>query len=151
MKPPDPFPIGPNSNPGIFRVNAHASAKGYKPADATTTFEVTAKNNTTSIGNATSTNATTPLPENNTSSGTNGGNSTSDNNTSTNFNPLIPSSGNFTENVTGQQEQSSAGGGGENNTTASGGNENNIIPTPPPTTGNFSDTGTSHTHHGSKQ
>jgi hypothetical protein len=107
MKPPDSFPIGGNSNPGIFRVNAHASAKGYKPASATTTFEVKAvvPQNTTNIVNTTNTNTTTPLPDNNTSSGGNDNSTIGsiDNNTSTSFNPLIPSSGNFTENGIDQQ------------------------------------------------
>ena len=34
MNPPHSLQIGGNSNPGTFHVNAHASAKGYKPASA---------------------------------------------------------------------------------------------------------------------
>jgi hypothetical protein len=77
MNPPHSWQIGGNSDPGTFRVNAHASSKGYKPASATTAFVVIAKN-TANITNTTSTNTTTVLPGNNTSSG-GINNSTSDN------------------------------------------------------------------------
>ena len=40
MSPSHSWPIGGNSNLGIFHVNVHASAKGHKPASATTTFNV---------------------------------------------------------------------------------------------------------------
>jgi hypothetical protein len=153
MNPSYSFPIGGDSNPGTFHVNAHVSAKGYKSASATKTFNVTAAppQNTTNITNTTITNTTTALPDNSTSSGgiDNNTSSSDNNNTSTNFNPLIPSSGNFSENGIDQQGQSSTGGG-ENITTAPGGNENDIISSPTIGGGNFSDTGTSHPHHSSK-
>jgi hypothetical protein len=153
MSPSHSWQIGGHSNPGIFRVNVHASAKGYKPASATTTFNVAVKN-TTNVVNTTITNTTT-IPENNTSSGDND-NSTSggdNNNTSIVFNPLIPSSGNSMENGTDQQEQTLAdtGNGGENITADSGGNENDIIPSPNIGGGNFSDTGAFHPHDSSKR
>jgi hypothetical protein len=153
MSPSHSWQIGGHSNPGIFPVNVHVSAKGYKPASATTTFNVTAAvptpQNTTNTTNTTITNTTTTLAENYTSSGGND-NSTSDNNTSTNFNPLIPSTGNFTENGIDQQGQTVSNAGSENITTTSGANENDIISSPTIGGGNLSDTITSDAHHSSK-
>jgi hypothetical protein len=154
MNPAHSWTIGGNSKTGIFHVNVDVSAKGYKRASATTTFNVTAAavpipQNTTNTTNTTITNTTTTLAENNTSSGGND-NNTSDNNTSTNFNPLIPSTGNFTENGTDQQEQIVSNIGSENITTASGNNENDIISSPTVGGGNLSDTSTSDMHHNSK-
>jgi hypothetical protein len=60
------------NRPGIFHENVEVSAKGYNPASATKTFEVTAATpqNTTNT-NTTITNTTTISTENNTSSGGN--------------------------------------------------------------------------------
>jgi hypothetical protein len=65
MKPSHSWTIGGNSKTSTFSVNAHADAKGYKPASATQTFEVTAAvpQNTT-ITNTTTTNTTITLPGN---------------------------------------------------------------------------------------
>jgi hypothetical protein len=147
----DPYSwqIGGDSNLGTFYVNVDVSDKGYKPASGTKIFTViAAQQNITNTMNTTTTNTTTVLPGNDTSSG-GIDNNTSDNNTSTSFNPLIPSSGNFTENGIDQQEQTSGSGSG-NITTASGGNENDLVSSPTIGGGNFTDAGTHHVHHSSK-
>jgi hypothetical protein len=155
MKPSCTFPIGPNSKPGIYRVDVNVDAKGYNSGSATTTFKVieaTIKNST--ITNTTITNTTTPLPMNNTGEGGNV-NSTSgnDNNNETNtaFNPLIPSTGGSTQNETAPQEQS---GGGGNNATAFVDNleHKNDELSSQPIDGNSSTIihKHSHTHHSSK-
>jgi hypothetical protein len=150
----DPYSwqIGGHSNTGTFPVNVDVSSKGYTPASATKSFTVTAvvptPQNTTNTTNTTITNTTTVLPGNNTSSGDND-NSTNDNNTSTSFNPLIPSSGNLTENGIDQQGQTGNGG---NNATITGDDKDKVISNPT-TGGNFSDIGTHgplKLHHNSK-
>ena len=45
--------IGPNSNPGKFRITVQVSASGYKPTSNSATFTVIPKTNTTSLANAT--------------------------------------------------------------------------------------------------
>ena len=45
--------IGPNSNPGKFRITVQVSANGYKPTSNSATFTVIPKTNTTSLANAT--------------------------------------------------------------------------------------------------
>jgi hypothetical protein len=147
MNPQYSWRIGGDSNTGTFRVNVDVSAKGYKSASATTSFEVSAApapQNTTNIANTTITNTTTTLSDNNNTS------SSDNNSTSTSFNPLIPSSGNLIENGTDQQEQTLAYTG-ENNTTIGTEGPRNDLTSPPPTTG--ADTRThkhSHVHHTSK-
>jgi hypothetical protein len=150
MKPSHSWQIGGNSKTGIFTVNAHADAKGYNPASATKTFEVTA----VTPQNATNTNTTTTtLPENNTSSGDNLNSTSGSDGNSTFFNPLIPSSGGSMENETAPQEET--GGGGGNNATATVDNlehkNDDLFSTP--IDGNSSSTiihKHSHTHHSSK-
>jgi len=86
------------------------------------------------------------LPDNNTSGGSNDNNTSGsdNNNTGTSFNPLIPFSGNSTENGIDRQEQTLPDTGSEN-TTGTGDH--------PTIDANFSDTGTHNhpkLHHSSK-
>ncbi|HJT49956.1 MAG TPA: FxLYD domain-containing protein [Nitrososphaeraceae archaeon] len=150
MKPSYSLTIGPHSNPGIFRVDVNADAKGYKSGSGTTTFEVIEA----TPQNTTNTNTTTPLPMNNTGGGGNvnsTGGRNNDNDTNTVFNPLIPSIGGSTQNETAPQEQS---GGGGNNATATVDNlEHKNDEISQPTDGNSSSTiihKHSHSHHSSK-
>jgi len=150
------FPIGGNSNTGIFHVDVDVSAKGYETASETKSFRVTGATtqNTTNIINMTNTNATTTMHGNNTSGGGNNDNNTGgidNNNTSTGFSPILPFSMNSTENGLDQQGQTLADTG-SGNTTSSGDNKDKVISNPT-IGGNFSDIGThSHPklHHSSK-
>lgn len=47
------FIIGPNSDPGTFKITINVSASGYKPASKSATFTVIAKPNATSVVNST--------------------------------------------------------------------------------------------------
>jgi len=102
------FIIGPNSDPGTFKITIDVSASGYKPASKSATFTVIAKPNATSTVNST-------IPAN----GTNTTSTNTSNMSSLLFKPLNNTSAVI---QSGNRSIPTSGGGNSKGTTCTAGN-----------------------------